>query len=88
MSLLIRVSYFMFKVINRDIDVCSTSMYLSVRLPDFEYASDIKGGGPRVVVSSAAFHARVRGSVFGGLKETQNVSSPFTCETHYCGGWS
>ena len=30
------------------------------------------GGGPRVVVSTAAFHARVRGSVpgFGGLKET------------------
>ena len=31
------------------------------------------GGGPRVVVSTAAFHARVRGSVPGlcGLKETQ-----------------
>ena len=30
------------------------------------------GGGPRVVVSSAAFHARVRGSFpgLGGLKET------------------
>ena len=30
-----------------------------------------KGGGPKVVVSTAAFHARVRGSVpgFGGLKE-------------------
>ena len=29
------------------------------------------GGGPRVVVSTAAFHARVRGSVPGlGLKET------------------
>ena len=29
------------------------------------------GGGPRVVVSTAAFHARVRGSVpgLGGLKE-------------------
>ena len=29
--------------------------------------------GPRVVVSTAAFHARVRGSVpgFGGLKETK-----------------
>ena len=29
-------------------------------------------GGPRVVVSTAAFHARVRGSVpgLGGLKET------------------
>ena len=30
-----------------------------------------RGGGPRVVVSTAAFHARVRGSVpgLGGLKE-------------------
>ena len=39
------------------------------------------GGGPRVVVSTAAFHARVLGSVPGlsGLKETKNVSSPFTC---------
>ena len=33
----------------------------------------LKGGGPRVVVSTAAFHARVWGSVpgFGGLKETK-----------------
>ena len=32
-----------------------------------------KGGGPRVVVSTAAFHARVRGSVssLGSLKETK-----------------
>ena len=32
-----------------------------------------QGGGPRVVVSTAAFHARVRGSVpgLGGLKETK-----------------
>ena len=31
------------------------------------------GGGPRVVVSTAAFHARARGSVpgLGGLKETK-----------------
>ena len=45
------------------------------------------GGGPRVVVSTAAFHARVRGSVpdLGGLKETRNVSSPSTCESQYCG---
>ena len=37
----------------------------------------ILGGGPRVVVSIAAFHARVRGSLpgLGGLKETKNVSS-------------
>ena len=47
----------------------------------------LEGGGPRVVVSTAAFHARVRGSVpgFGGLKETKNVSSPSTCESQYCG---
>ena len=34
---------------------------------------DLKGGGPRVVVSTAAFHARVLGSVpgLGGLKETK-----------------
>ena len=33
----------------------------------------MKGGGPRVVVSTAAFHARVRGSApdIGGLKETK-----------------
>ena len=33
----------------------------------------IEGGGPRVVVSTAAFHGRVRGSVpgLGGLKETK-----------------
>ena len=39
------------------------------------------------VVSTAAFHARVRGSVpgLGGLKETKNVSSPSTCESQYCG---
>ena len=41
----------------------------------------------RVVVSTAAFHARVRGSVpgLGGLKETKNGSSPSTCESQYCG---
>ena len=33
----------------------------------------VKGGGPRVVVSTAAFHVRVRGSVPSpcGLKETK-----------------
>ena len=33
----------------------------------------VEGGGPRIVVSTAAFHARVRGSVpgLGGLKETK-----------------
>ena len=46
-----------------------------------------QGGGPRVVVSTAAFHARVRSSVpgLGGLKETKNVSSPSMCESQYCG---
>ena len=41
------------------------------------------GGGPRVVVSTAAFHARVRGSVpgLGGLKRNKIVSSPSTCES-------
>ena len=41
------------------------------------------GGGPREVVSTAAFHARVRGSVpgLGGLKEAKIVSSPSTCES-------
>ena len=35
--------------------------------------SSSRGGGPRVVVSTAAFHARDRGSVpgLGGLKETK-----------------
>ena len=45
------------------------------------------GGGPSVVVSTVAFHARVRGSVpgLGGLKETKNVSPPATCESQYGG---
>ena len=49
--------------------------------------TSLLGGGPGVVVSTAAFHARVRGSVTGldGLKETKNVSSPSTCESQYCG---
>ena len=45
------------------------------------------GGGPRVVVSTTAFHARDRGSVPGldGLKKTKIVSSSSTCENQYCG---
>ena len=37
------------------------------------HSYNVLGGGPRVVVSTAAFHARVRGSVpgLGGLKETK-----------------
>ena len=48
---------------------------------------DLWGGGPRVVVSTAAFHARVRGSVPGpgGLKETKNVSTPSMCEVSIVG---
>ena len=40
---------------------------------DIYCLSNGMGGGPRVVVSTAAFHARVRGSVpgLGGLKETK-----------------
>ena len=39
----------------------------------FSWSICLAGGGPRVVVSTAAFHARVRGSVpgLGGLKETK-----------------
>ena len=39
-----------------------------------------------MVVSTAAFHARVRGSVpgLGGSEET-HFSSPSTCESQYCG---
>ena len=50
---------------------------------NFIYNTLKLGGGPRVVVSTAAFHARGRGSVpgLGGLKETKNVSSPSTCES-------
>ena len=41
-----------------------------IQLQQIEHAL---GGGPRLVVSTAAFHARVRGSVpgLGGLKETK-----------------
>ena len=39
----------------------------------YYYSNSTLGGGPRVVVSTAAFHARARGSVpgLGGLKETK-----------------
>ena len=52
-----------------------------------ENVTHLKGGGPGVVVSTADFHARVRGSVpgLGGLKEAKNVSSPSTCESQYYG---
>ena len=53
----------------------------------FEKVSmSLQGWGPRVVVSTAALHARVRGSLPGlrGLRETKNVSSPSMCESQYC----
>ena len=52
-----------------DLSVYSVSF---ISLYPHEFTS-VKGGGPRVVVSTAAFHARVRGSVpgLGGLKETK-----------------
>ena len=45
----------------------------NVTYPDIVLFVYTVGGGPRVVVSTAAFHARVRGSVpgLGGLKETK-----------------
>ena len=49
-------------------DITEQSFYLSLCVLHHK-----TGGGPRVVVSTAAFHARVRGSVpgLGGLKETK-----------------
>ena len=43
-----------------------------------KYFSLDLGGGPRVVVSTAAFHARVRGSVpgLGGLKRNKKCFFP------------
>ena len=48
-------------------------------------------GGPRIVVSTAAFHACLsrQSSGFGSqsrrFERNKNVSSPSTCETQYCG---
>ena len=49
------------------------SLQPTTSLPCFTCCVSREGGGPRVVVSTAAFHARVRGSVpgLGGLKETK-----------------
>ena len=51
------------------------NIYIYVRI-----AHAIPGGGPRVVVSTASFHARVWGSFpgLGGLKKNKKVSSPST----------
>ena len=50
----------------------SRSMFYH-RIPRFQHGVEReKGGGPRVVVSTAAFHARARGSVpgLGDIGET------------------
>ena len=62
-------------------------MFSTCKSPLLAISHYLFGGGPRVVVSTAAFHARARGSVpgLGGLKETNNVSSPSTCGSQYCG---
>ena len=51
---------------------CHFHIYMSDRHILIQHL-DAWGGGPRVVVSTAAFHARVRGSVpgLGGFKETK-----------------
>ena len=48
-------------------------MLLMAQLSEGSLSMQTVGGGPRVVISTAAFHARVRGSVpgFGGFKETK-----------------
>ena len=48
-------------------------VYSDLRIYQIFFLHDLVGGGPRVVVSTAAFHARVWGSVpgLGGLKETK-----------------
>ena len=59
---------------------------MALKVARHQHSNYRVGGGPRVVVSTTAFHARVRGSVpgLGGLKK-KNVSSPSTCESQYCG---
>ena len=48
-------------------------MCLTECLAESHVSFRVVGGGPRVVVNTAAFHARARGSVpgLGGLKETK-----------------
>ena len=73
------------KTVDSDIQIwkggrCRFIVWYQVWRPIIRLSSDLlfyllvtAGGGPRVVVSTAAFHARVRGSVngLGGLKETK-----------------
>ena len=46
-------------------------MVLHPNLVQLVVAAVAQGGGPWVVVITAAFHARVRGSFLGVLKETK-----------------
>ena len=51
----------------------TNAIALAMAIASLSGSLGMEGGGPRVVVSTAAFHARVRGSVpgLGGLKETK-----------------
>ena len=52
---------------------CTLRQYCDRRKAEAGTVSYLGGGGPRVVVSTVALHARVRGSVpgLGGFKETK-----------------
>ena len=54
----------------------SLTLYVPHELLSLSYIT--MGGGPRVVVSTAAFHARARGSVpgFGGLEKNKKKFFP------------
>ena len=68
------IMYYVFRHLYRFFQTIRSLKSLWIRGFFFIVAVHIKqGGGPRVVVSTAAFHARVRGSVpgLGGLKETK-----------------
>ena len=56
---------------------------MALKVARHQHSNYRVGGGPRVVVSTAAFRGSVPG--LGGLKGTKNVSSPSTCESQYCG---
>ena len=51
---------------------------MALKVARHQHSNYRVGGGPRVVVSTAAFHARVRGSVPGlsGLKKKQKMFLP------------
>ena len=69
---------------SNNIDHCAEINTIQGSIATLIYLPErLRGGGPRVVASTAAFHARVRGSVpgHGGLKETKHVSPPSTCES-------